>query len=219
VKPRLLDLFAGSGGAAVGYHRAGFEVFGVDNDPKPLRHYPFPHICADALEYCCEHGHEYDAIHASPPCQFATRAGAQWRRAGREYPKLIEQTRAALKATGLPYIIENVPGAPLENPIMLNGAFFGLRVKRDRLFETNWPIAQPRLPIQEPPVKMGRPFDARRSGTFWPVGHFSGVPEARKAMGIEWMTQGELAQAIPPAYTEWIGKALLAYLEVQRADS
>lgn len=212
-KYRLLDLFCCAGGSAVGYYRAGFDVFGVDNDPKPLRHYPFPHVCADALEYVAEHGNEFDAIHASPPCQFVTRAAGQWRKAGREYPDLIQPMRQALKAPGCPYIIENVRGAPLIDPVMLNGAMFGLRVKRDRLFETNWPIAPFILPPQERPIKEGRPFDVRRPGTFYPVGHFSGVAAAREAMGIDWMTRAELAQAIPPCYTQWIGVQLRKYLD------
>ena len=213
--PRLLDLFSGAGGAAMGYYRAGFRVVGVDHRPQP--HYPFEFHQADALEYLAEHGAEYDAIHASPPCQFVTRASQQWRVAGKVYPNLIPSTREAIRTTGKLYIIENVMGAPLLAPIMLTGGMFGLRVKRDRLFETNFrvaPIPQPKQ--QGPAVKMGRPFDARGGGSFYPVGHFSGVAEAREAMGIGWMTGAELTQAIPPAYTEYIGRQLLEAVRKER---
>ena len=191
----------------MGYHRAGFEVVGVDIKPQPK--YPFEFHQADALIFPLE---GFDAIHASPPCQFATKAAQQWRNAGRKYPDLLTPTRARLKALGTPYVIENVPGAPMEDPIMLNGAMFGLQVKRDRLFEANWPMPEFLLPTQVPPTKMGRPFSHRRDGTFWPVGHFSGVKEAQEKMGIDWMGQKDLAQAIPPAYTEYIGKYLMEVL-------
>ena len=203
-EPKLLDLYCGAGGAAMGYHRAGFEVVGVDIKPQP--HYPFEFHQADAMTYPLD---GFDAIHASPPCQHATKAAQQWRKAGREYPNLIPATRVRLSAVGKPYVIENVRGAVLVNPIMLNGAMFGLRVKRDRFFECSFPMPFLLLPSQTSPTRMGRPFDARRFGTFWPVGHFSGVPEARKAMECEWMNQAELAQAIPPAYMEFIGGHLM----------
>lgn len=210
--PTLLDLYCGAGGAAKGYREAGFDyIIGVDIKPQP--HYPFPFVQGDALEYVAKHGEWFDAIHASPPCQAYTHAGVQWRKEGREYPDLVAATREALKATRKPYVIENVLGAPLENPIMLNGAMFGLRVMRDRLFETSFEMPFTLLPCQAKPIKMGRPFDARREGTFWPVGHFSGVQAARETMEIDWMTGNELSQAIPPAYTRYIGQYLLAHVE------
>lgn len=194
----------------MGYYLAGFDVVGVDHEPQP--HYPFRFIKDDALEYLYKHGEEFDVVHASPPCQFATRASMQWRKEGRSYPNLIAPTRYLLLHIGVTYfIIENVVGSPLLNPIMLNGAMFGLRVKRDRLFETNFTIPPFQLPSQKGSVPMGRPFDARKGSVFYPVGHFSGVAEARIAMEIDWMNQSELSQAIPPAYTRFIGMALLLH--------
>ncbi len=206
---RLLDLFCGAGGAAVGYHRVGLEVVGVDIVPQ--RHYPFEFHQADAFEYLAEHGREFDAIHASPPCQIYTKAAKQWRLGGKKYPDLISQTRVALSRTGRPYIIENVPGAPLINPVILNGPLFGLLVHRVRLFECSFGIPLILLPRYGRPVKMGRPI-VRSTDIIQPVGHFSGVEHARQVMDIDWMSGHELAQAIPPAYTEFIGKYLVELL-------
>jgi DNA (cytosine-5)-methyltransferase 1 len=211
-KPRLLDLFCGAGGAGMGYHRAGFEVVGVDIRPMPR--YPFEFHQADALEYLREHGHEFDAIHASPPCQAYSMAGTQWRVAGAEYPDLVEPTREALKLTGKPYVIENVPGAPLINPVILNGALFGLRVRRTRLFETSFAMPLVLIPPEEKSnFRMGRPV--KEGDVITPVGHFSNVAYAQRQMQIDWMGQKELAQAIPPAYTEYIGKQIMQALQVQ----
>jgi DNA (cytosine-5)-methyltransferase 1 len=209
-KPRLLDLFCGAGGAAMGYHRAGFgEIVGVDIKPQPR--YPFEFVQADALEYVLEYGHEFDAIHASPPCQFATMATRQWRADGREYPDLLEQTRRGLEAIGRPFVIENVPGAPLINPTILNGGMFRLKVRRTRLFETSFdmPLVL-RPPEARAKFKMGRPVV--EGDTITPVGHFSNVSYAQQEMDIDWMGQADLAQAIPPAYTEYIGHALIQNL-------
>jgi len=220
MRPLLYDVYSGAGGAAKGYMNAGFRVVGIDNKPQP-RYIGDGFIQMDALEFLERLAkgefEQPDAIHASPPCQLFTRAGQQWRNAGRVYPSLIFDTRNALIATARPYVIENVPGAPLVNPIMLNGAFFGLRVKRTRLFECSFPIEQPLLLMDDTSVKMGRPWDARKGQLFYPVGHFSGVAAARQAMGIDWpMTQGEVAQSIMPAMTEFIGKQLLAAVEATR---
>ncbi len=213
MKPRLLDLFSGAGGAAMGLYRAGFDVTGVDIKPQP--HYPafhdaeyathFKFYQADALTFPLE---GYDVYWASPPCQAYTRAGQQWRKQGKEYPELIVVTRMRLKATGKPYIIENVQGAPLINPVTLNGSFFNLKVRRTRIFECNFLIIAPLLP-KEPPshYRMGRPV--KDGDIITPVGHFSNVGYAQKQMGIDWMTQSELAQAIPPAYSEYLGKYLM----------
>lgn len=152
-----------------------------------------------------------DAIHASPPCQAFTKAK---KLQGNEHPDLIEATRELLVETGLPYVIENVPGAPLIDPVVLEGQMFPeLNVFRQRLFETNWPLEVPAL-IPPPPrqTKMGRP--PRVGEAMQIVGHFSDVPAGRIAMGIDWMNQYELAQAIPPAYTEFIGKQLLSLVSV-----
>jgi DNA (cytosine-5)-methyltransferase 1 len=212
VRPRLLDLFCGAGGAAMGYHRAGFEVVGVDIKPQP--HYPFAFQENDALEWL--RGGErslaagFDAIHASPPCQAYTKAQ---KLRGYEHPDLIGETRSLLESVGKPYVIENVPGAPLIDPVVLEGQMFdGLRTQRKRLFETNWPLEVPflRSPRPAPQAKMGR----RPKPHEWlhVVGHFADVEAGRQAMGIDWMTAKELAQAIPPAYTEYIGAQLMEVL-------
>jgi DNA (cytosine-5)-methyltransferase 1 len=214
MKPRLLDLFCCAGGAGMGYHRAGFEVVGVDIEPQPR--YPFEFHQADALEYLAAHGHEFDAIHASPPCQEYSKAAQQWRTFGKEYPDMVAQTRKALKATGKPYVIENVPGAPLVNPVVINAAMFGMLVNRTRLFECSFNVPFFLLPQLKQPVKMGRAV--RDGDVVQPVGHFSGVDYARRQMGIDWMNQAELSQAIPPAYCEFIGKQLLQVLQPQAGD-
>lgn len=208
---KLLDLYSGAGGAARGYHDAGFDdITGVDINPQP--HYPYRFIQADALEYLAEHGHEYDFIHASPPCQAYSMAGTQWRNGGKEYPDLIAPTRDLLKKIGKPYVIENVPGAPLINPTVLNGAFFGMKVRRTRLFETSFEMPFIILPKEgKSNFRMGRPV--KEGDIIVPVGHFSNIPYARREMGIDWMTGKELTQAIPPKYTEYIARQYLAQLE------
>lgn len=211
-KPRLLDLFCGAGGCSVGYARAGFEVMGVDIKPQP--NYPFAFHLDDALAalrgWLFVDGLEgVDAIHASPPCQAHTKAQ---KLQGNDHPDLVGPTRDLLIETGLPYVIENVKGAPLINPVLLEGQMFaGLNVHRPRLFETNWPLEVPAL-IPPPPrqTKMGRP--PRPGEAMQIVGHFSDVLAGRAAMQIPWMTQGELAQAIPPPYCEFIGAQLLTHL-------
>lgn len=210
----LLDLYCCAGGAGEGYRLAGFDVLGVDIRPQPKNPHEFVQGCA--LEYLREHGHKYDLIHASPPCQAYTKAGKQWRKEGREYVDLIAATREALIANGKPWIIENVPGAPLRNPIFLNGSSFGIRVHRPRYFETSFPLAQPEVPPMKP-VKMGRPI--KEGDIVQPVGHFSGVRYAAREMGCEWMGQGELAQAIPPAYTRWIAEQFLLHNESRSATA
>jgi DNA (cytosine-5)-methyltransferase 1 len=228
MRPRLLDLFCGAGGAAMGYHRAGFDVTGVDI--KPQKHYPFPFILGDALEYVQEYGKEYDAIHASPPCQAYCDLRKMWN--SREHPDLVGPTREALSSTGKPYIIENVPGAPLRASVMLCGTMFGLgcdgaELWRHRYFETtfNLPLTQPCQHYQGGKVigvYGGHGRDRRRVvGVYGSSGGSStrdgtqqfSTAERREAMGIDWMTGAELSQAIPPAYTEWIGKQLLKVVE------
>jgi DNA (cytosine-5)-methyltransferase 1 len=205
-KPRLLDLFCCAGGAGMGYHLAGFEVVGVDISFQ--KHYPFEFHQADALEYLKEHGHEFDVIHASPPCQAYSRASMQWRKDGKNYPDLIVPVRELLKLIGKPYIIENVPGAKLINPIVLTGAHFGLKVRRKRLFETSFTMPYFLLhPDRQTNFKMGRPI--REGEEITPVGHFSNIAYARREMQIDWMTGAELTQAIPPAYTEFIGRQII----------
>jgi DNA (cytosine-5)-methyltransferase 1 len=212
-KPRLLDLYCCAGGCSAGYADAGMEVFGVDIQPQPK--YPFGFHRGDAIEYLMEHYQEFDAVHASPPCQEHSNSTNTWKAKGKEYPELIGPTRRALILCGLPYVIENVPGAPLLKPVLLCGTMFRRPLYRHRLFETSFPLAQPAHPEHTAPqVKMGR--NPKPGEYIQVVGHFSGVPAAREAMQINWMGQKELAQAIPPAYTRYVGKALVAYISGAR---
>lgn len=206
-RPRLLDLFCCQGGASVGYAQAGFDVVGVDIDPQPR--YPFEFHQADALKFALEHHDEFDAFHASPPCQAHTNAQ---RIQGNEHPDFIPAARALLMLIGKPWVIENVPLAPLIDPIELCGAMFpGLSTYRHRLFESNISLTAPEHPIHVArTAKMGRqPAD----GEFMHVvGNFSNVGRGREAMGIEWMSRDGLREAIPPAYTEHIGRQLIAQI-------
>ena len=217
-RPRLLDLFCGAGGASVGYARAGFDVVGVDIEPQP--NYPFTFHQADAMTFPLD---GFDVIHASPPCQrfaVSTQVWAERRPGLREsHPDLVGPTRDRLIETDRLYVIENVPAAPLRNPMLLCGTMFdGLRVYRHRLFET-WP------PMYWPPAhgahrervtEVGRPVGD--SGWMTVAGHFINLPAASAAMGIDWMTKAELAQAIPPAFTEYIGRRIMADVGWDQAD-
>lgn len=209
-KPRLLDLFCGAGGAAMGYARAGFEVVGVDINPQP--HYPFEFHQGDAMTFPLD---GFDAIHASPPCQRYSVATVFHPGRQAQHPDLVDPCRDRLQSAGVPWVIENVMGAPLRNPIMLCGTMFdGLRVYRHRNFEASPAIYWPPQHYQHPerPAEVGRRVPDH--GWMTVAGHFSDVKAASRAMGIDWMTRDELRQAIPPAYTEWIGKQLLAAIEV-----
>jgi DNA (cytosine-5)-methyltransferase 1 len=205
-KPRLLDLFCGAGGAAMGYHRAGFEVVGVDI--KPMPRFPFEFHQADALEYPLD---GFDVVHASPPCQ----AFSAYRRrkdiGKREYPNLIAATRARL--TGSPCVIENVPGAPLEAPITLCGSSFRLDVRRHRCFEVRPAILAPPCDHEWQTPRFPCATNRANPRRTVEVGVWR-IPLAvqQKAMGIDWMRLEELSEAIPPAYTEYIGKQLMAAL-------
>lgn len=205
-RPKILDLFCGAGGAGMGYSQAGFDVTGVDIDPQP--NYPFEFHQGDALKYLLEHYDEFDALHASPPCQAFTMAQ---RIQGNNHPDLVTATRNAFELIGKPWVIENVPGSPLRDPVELCGAMFGLGTYRHRLFETSFPSAAPTHPEHAArTAKMGR---RPQPGEFMHVvGNFSGVDLARKAMGIDWMTRDELRESIPPAYTRWIGTQLMTHL-------
>ena len=204
---RILDLFCGAGGAGVGYSRAGFDIMGADIAPQPR--YPFEFHRGDALKFLLENHGEFDAFHASPPCQAWTLAQ---RIRGNEHPDFVTAIRAAFELIGKPYIIENVEGAPLANPITLCGSMFqGLRTYRHRLFESNTGLEAPLHPVHAfPNTKMGRRLQPGHC--MHVVGNFAGVDDARRAMGIDWMTRDELAESIPPAYTEYIGTQLMAHL-------
>jgi DNA (cytosine-5)-methyltransferase 1 len=190
-RPRLLDLFCGAGGAAMGYHRAGFDVVGVDINPQPR--YPFEFHQADAMTFPLD---GFDAIHASPPCQLYANVTA-WRGVPTDHPDLIDATRQRLIASGVPWVIENVPEAPVRPDFLLCGSQFGLNVKRHRAFETS-----PRLYCLLPPCRHRR---------LLPFMH-KGERAYADAMGCDWMTNREARQAIPPAFTQHIGEALLTHL-------
>jgi DNA (cytosine-5)-methyltransferase 1 len=229
VKPRLLDLFCGAGGAAMGYHRAGFEVVGVDFAPQPR--YPFEFWQDDALRILQVQLHNgntdgfnghwgFDAIHASPPCQAYTAYKRRGGGVGDGYGDLIAETRELLWKTGLPWVIENVGGAPLRSPLMLCGSMFDppLDVQRHRYFESDWPIDDPPWPCRHGvwaarfPAATNRRENSRRTVE---VGVWRIPLETQKqAMGVDWdVTLEELSEMVPPAYTELIGAQLLAHLE------
>jgi len=215
--PRILDLFCGAGGAAVGYARAGFEVVGVDLVHQ--KNYPFEFHQADAMTYPLD---GFDAIHGSPPCQdhsglrhpLAQPHGTGW---------MLAATRERFQALRIPWVVENVDGSGLAEQhdlfgadgLVLCGAMFGLRLYRHRLFETSFPVAAPHHPRHLTP--------ASKAGHWMPgtvisvAGNCAPIALAREAMGVDWMTRDELAESIPPAFTEHIGHALLAAIEATAA--
>jgi DNA (cytosine-5)-methyltransferase 1 len=218
---KLLDLFCGAGGAAVGYSRAGFdEIIGVDINPQP--HYPFEFIRGDALEYLRSHGAEFDAIHASPPCQFATRMASIGKARNGSYPEhinFIPETRTEILKLHKPYVIENVSGARghLINPVMLCGSQFGLHVYRHRFFECNFSVEQPpHYPHRDKTPSAGNGVSPKGFISVCGTGGVKGMKSNeiikywQYAMGIDWTSdRHEIAEAIPPAYTEYIGKYLI----------
>lgn len=224
-RPRLLDLFSCAGGAAMGYHLAGFEVIGVDKEMQPR--YPFEHYVGDALEFLAARGHEFDAIHASPPCRDHSTLANVRGEVGSGH--LLADTRDALAALGKPYVIENVAGADMPGSLVVCGTEFGLTVtdqdgqhrwlKRHRQFESNVFLfgaggchcagrriggvyggggGAPRTPVGK---------GGRRRG-----GYQLGADQARAILGVPWMTRDEAAQAIPPVYTQHIGEQLMAHV-------
>jgi len=222
---RLLDLFCGAGGASEGYERAGFtEIVGVDIACQP--HYPYTFIRADALSFPLD---GFDAIHASPPCQDYARTRFIVSRRGREYPRLIAPMRERLIASGLPWIMENVEGAPLMNPVTLCGTSLGLRVRRHRLFESSHLLfAAGPCNHQDGDVGVyaGKVTVLGSHATAYTAssGRIHYRPQTLKvidgqiAMGIaSWMSAHELSQAIPPAYTEWLGRQLLEAIKAHAA--
>jgi hypothetical protein len=227
---RLLDLFCGAGGSAMGYHQAGFdEVVGVDLEPQS--NYPFEFYQYDALEWMAISDpasdgpwsiEEFDLIHASPPCQtFVALSVGRWGKDSARWPDLIAPTRKLLESSGVPYVIENVSGArsSLINPVELTGEMFGLTVHRPRLFELGgWnTLVPPRPRRQENPVAVyGKP-DGRRLWTREDDSElcaWSSVEEGQEALGVPWMTEElEIREAIPPAYTKFIGEQFLAQVK------
>jgi DNA (cytosine-5)-methyltransferase 1 len=216
MKPRILDLFCGAGGASMGYYRAGFEVVGVDINPQP--HYPFEFRRMDAVlamdEYVLgDWKWEFDAIHASPPCQAFTSAQAI---RGRAHPDLLTPIRKRLEKWGATWVIENVPGAPMRQDVVLCGSMFGLQLKRHRWFELSFP-APALVPPCDHDWQAGRPVGVYGHTGGKSTGITSGnhgwlVDDWKRAMGIDWMNRDELAESIPPAYTEFIGEYLMGVL-------
>jgi DNA (cytosine-5)-methyltransferase 1 len=221
LKPRLFDLFCGAGGCSVGYHRAGFEVVGIDIEPQP--NYPFEFIKADAMQVLEDiagkaepwRGAPYPAaIHVSPPCQDHMHGGLPnvhgtgW---------MLAAAREQLELIGVPWVIENVPGAPMRADFQLCGSQFGLPVRRHRWFETSWHGFDLMPPCDHSRPVVGVYGHPHGDAGAWP-GMLPGSLESwSAAMGIGWMTADELAQAIPPAYTELVGAQLLGHLVASRA--
>jgi DNA (cytosine-5)-methyltransferase 1 len=208
-RSRLLDLFCGAGGAAVGYHRAGFDVVGVDINPQP--HYPFEFHQADAMTFPLD---GFDAIHASPPCQAYSTATPD----RSAHPDLYEATRARLQATRLPWVIENVMGAPYRSGVVLCGSMFGLRVRRHRCFESSHLLMPPcgcRHRAQGTPLGVyGHGGPGRSTRPSGGGGTKADRRDFAELMGMPWATPREIVLAVPPAYTEHIGRQLLAHLGV-----
>ena len=213
MKPKLLDLYCKAGGASMGYHLAGFEVVGIDN--KKQKRYPFEFIQADALEVLQDINYlkSFDVLAGSPPCQTHSITQHLRNAQGKTTDKidLIPQTREGFIKSGKPYIIENVPGSPLVNPVVFCGSSFNLKVRRHRLFESNLELT-------------GSVCDHKTQGR--PVGIYGSmrdeipnggrtaksIEQAREAMGIDWMIWGELVEAIPPIYTKYIGEQIISQL-------
>lgn len=221
-RPLLYDVFCGAGGASAGYHRAGFDVIGIDHAPQ--KNYPFQFIQADAFDFF-ERVHRGelprpDAWHCSPPCQGYSRMRHLPWLAGREYPLLIDPTRDALNATGRPWVIENVEDAPLSG-IVLCGQAFGLPLYRHRRFESSVMLLSPAHQRHRVVIGSGRMLNDRAK----PNGHGfvslvgkSAIAASRRAMGIDWMARDEIREAIPPAYTKYVGEQIITYLrQTERA--
>ena len=234
-RPKVLDLYSCAGGAGMGYRRAGFDVYGVDKDPQPR--YPFAHHVGDALTVLAvlnsggtvpfthpdgrvEHLGllDFTAIHASPPCQRFTAYRRRGAGVGDSYLDLIEPTRMELERAGLPYVIENVAGAPLEDAVMLCGSSFALDVRRHRFFESNVALNAPACDHswQTPRFKPATNRTNLRRTVEVGVWRIP-LDVQQRAMGIDWMELRELSEAIPPAYTEHLGRQMLAHIREEQA--
>jgi DNA (cytosine-5)-methyltransferase 1 len=208
-RPRLLDLFCGAGGAAMGWAMAGFEVVGVDNRLQP--NYPFEFELGDALEFLDGidvHGNgwakgSFDVIHASPPCQYYANV-TRWRGDPDDHPDLLGLTLEALDGRRTPWIVENVPEAIPDPDLTLCGSMFDLSIQRHRHFLSSMPLAAPQAPCKH--------------GDLFPFMH-KGERSYADAMGCAWMSSREAREAIPPAYTRWIAGQVLAMLGRDRAPA
>jgi DNA (cytosine-5)-methyltransferase 1 len=213
-KPLLLDLFSCAGGSAMGFHNAGFNVVGVDTEPQT--NYPFEFIQGDALAFMraiisngmrLPDGRAVDAVNASPPCQRWSQMSTCRPGLAESYPDLIEPTRALLVDSGAPYVMENVPRAPLRDPVMLCGHMFGRELYRHRMFESNVRIPQP--------MHVAHTKSASKAGHWTPgtvmsiSGHVHPIAHAREIMEIDWTNRDELGEAVPPYYTEYLGRYVM----------
>lgn len=226
-RPRLLDLFCGAGGCSVGYHRAGFDVVGVDHEPHP--DYPFLFMEEDAMDVLADTDFlgRFDVVHASPPCPRYSAASVVHGNA-LDHPDLVPPTRQALRAWGGPYVIENVPGAPLDHPLLICGWAMGYRhLRRHRLFESPLPLMSPGClcPHGDSVSVFGHSGDDRRKAT---IAARTGTPDrngrirtrahlpiaqVKELMGVEWMTnRADVADAIPPGYTHYLGEQVIDLL-------
>lgn len=219
MRPVIFDGYCGAGGAAVGYYRAGFDVIGVYSEPQP--NYPFEFHQADARDFLAANWRDFDAAHTSPPCQ-ASCALTKGTNKGREYINHIPETRRLLQATGLPTVIENVPGSNLRRDLVLCGEMFGLEVIRHRYFEVDGFDAQ--APAHKPHRgrvrgwRHGVYFDGPYVAVYGSGGGKGSVADWQGAMGIDWTdVRLEIAEAIPPAYTEHIGRQLIRQIRGNEA--
>lgn len=198
----------------MGYHRAGFDVVGVDIHPQ--KNYPFEFHQADAIEFLKEHGHEFDAVHASPPCQRHSAMSNCRPGLAEEYPDLVAPVREQLIANGKPWVIENVVGSPLINPIMLCGTMFDRELYRHRLFESSFYMMQPFHPRHTIPASKAGHW---KPGTIMSVsGHIAPIAHARNIMDIDWTNREELAEAIPPYFTEHVANWMRAAVNLTVHD-
>lgn len=216
--PRLLDICCCAGAASVGYHRAGFNPTGIDINPQP--NYLFEFIQASLLDldpaWIAEN---FDAVHLSPPCQPDSAMTNCRPGLADTYARLIEPARELARATGLPYVIENVEAArpEMRDPVMLCGFMFGRELYRHRLFEASFPLAQPEHPAHTIPASKAGHWTP---GTVMSVaGHVAPMWKAREVMEADWTTRDELAEAIPPYYSEYVGQHLMEHLAALREEA
>lgn len=240
-QPRMLDLFCGEGGASAGYHQAGFDVVGVDIVSKRANRYPFEFVQSDAIEYVLEHGHEFDAIHASPPCQGYSRGTAAIPDRLARYDRLIAATREALEIVGRPWVIENVADArsELRMPFMLCGRMFGLGatdddgtplvLDRHRMFEVSPDLALAIFPpvhvqhdrtVQVAGVYGGARRDKTEAREVRKGGYVPPSLDVLRALiGADWMSEEGCFLSIPPAYSEFIGRQLIEHLAAHTTEA
>ncbi|MFC9115013.1 class I SAM-dependent methyltransferase [Streptomyces sp. NPDC057092] len=192
---RLLDVCCGAGGLSMGYYLAGFDVVGVDIAPQP--NYPFPFVQADGIDYVAQHGHAFDLVHGSWPCERYARV-TKWRGNPDDHPDLVGPGREVMQATGRPWVIENVPEAPLRPDYLLCGTQFGLSIRRHRAFETSWGGGGDLVP----------PCWHRKGLLAF---EHKGERAYADAMGCTWMTNLEARKAVPPAYSQWLATQYLAF--------